>query len=255
MDATGLRRLAGRRGLALGILEKDQAITAALGFLAGLPAVRSLAFKGGTALSKIHFPGYRFSEDLDFTASGDVSTRILRSERRLLAEGLRTGVRFLAIQRIPGSRAGRSIRIRYADFNGHPNSIRVEMSLREAVQLPVEWRPLLDPYGVLTGRPLMPTMDLREIAAEKVRALCMRSQPRDLYDLAFLLDHRVPSTSRSSRRSFLGGSRACPWRKPASRTASPASRGCGSATSGRSWAAPLPSRRQRRPSARHLRRP
>jgi len=191
MDATALRRLAGRRGVALGILEKDQAITVALGFLAGLPAVRSLAFKGGTAMSKIYFPGQRFSEGLDFAASADVSARIVRAEPQLLAEGMRTGVRFLAIERIPGGRAGRSLRIRYADFNGHPNRIRVKLSLRETVRLPVERRPLLDPYKVLAGRPLLPTMDIREIAAEKLRALCMRSQPRDLYDLAFLLDHGV----------------------------------------------------------------
>ncbi len=192
MDTTALRRLAGHRGVALGILEKDQAITVALGFLAGLPAVRSLVFKGGTALNKIYFPAYRLSEDLDFTASADVTARIVRAEPRLLAEGVRTGVRFVAIERIPGGRAGRSLRIRFEDVNGHPNSIRVEVSLRETVRLPAERRPLLDPYHVLSGHPFLPTMDLREIAAEKVRALCMRSQPRDLYDLAFLLDHRVP---------------------------------------------------------------
>ncbi len=65
MDPTELRRLAGRTGTALGILEKDQALTLVLGFLAREPCARDLAFKGGTALSKRYFEGYRFSGDLD----------------------------------------------------------------------------------------------------------------------------------------------------------------------------------------------
>ncbi len=58
MDPTELRRLAGRTGTALGILEKDQALTLVLGVLAREPCARDLAFKGGTALSKMYFEGY-----------------------------------------------------------------------------------------------------------------------------------------------------------------------------------------------------
>ena len=65
MDPTELHRLAGRTGTGLGILEKDQAPTLVLGFLAREPCARDLAFKGGTALSKMYFEGYRFSGDLD----------------------------------------------------------------------------------------------------------------------------------------------------------------------------------------------
>ncbi len=191
MDATGLRRLAGRRGVALGILEKDQAITVALGVLAELPAVRSLTFKGGTALGKVYFSGYRFSEDLDFTASSDVSSGVAKGADRLLAAGESAGVRFLGIERRPPGRGGRSLRIRYADLNGHPNSIRVEISLREKVLRPAESRPIMDPYGVLPTPARIPTMALPEILAEKVRALHMRSQARDLFDLGSLLQEGV----------------------------------------------------------------
>ena len=37
----------------------------------------SLVLKGGTALRKAYFPGYRFSEDLDFTGIGSLDIKIL----------------------------------------------------------------------------------------------------------------------------------------------------------------------------------
>ena len=191
MDATALRRLAGKRGSALGILEKDQAITVALGVFAELPAARSLAFKGGTALGKVYFAGYRFSEDLDFTALSDVASDVADATDRVIAAGNRAGIRFLGIERQPTGPRGRRLRVRYEDFNGHPNSIRVEISVREKVLRPAESRAIRDPYRVLSKPARIPTMALPEILAEKVRALYMRSQARDLFDLGFLLERGI----------------------------------------------------------------
>ncbi len=77
-------------------------------------------------------------------------------------------------------------------MNGHGNRIRVELSLRERVILPTEVRPIRDKYGVLEGGPGVPTMELREVLAEKIRALYMRSAPRDLFDLWILARRGVP---------------------------------------------------------------
>ncbi len=187
MDPTELRRLAGRTGTALGILEKDQALTLVLGVLAREPCARDLAFKGGTALSKMYFEGYRFSEDLDFTAVRDVSDDISEAAPRLLEAGRRAGVRLARVERVPGGRSGRTLKVRYEDMNLHPNHVLVQLSLREQVLLPAEPRPIHDPYRVVPRDARMRTMDLREIAAEKIRSLFMRSQARDLYDLWFLL--------------------------------------------------------------------
>jgi predicted nucleotidyltransferase component of viral defense system len=191
VDPTELRRLAGRTGTALGILEKDQALTLVLGVLAGEPFARDLAFKGGTALSKMYFEGYRFSEDLDFTAVRDVSDDVLDAAPRLLEAGRRAAVRLTRVERVPGGRSGRTLKVRYEDMNLHPNHVLVQLSLREKVLLPVEPRPIHDPYRVVPRDARMPTMDLREIAAEKIRSLFMRSQARDLYDLWFLLREGV----------------------------------------------------------------
>ena len=191
MDPAGLRRLSGRTGTALGILEKDQALTLVLGVLALEPSARELAFKGGTALSKVYFPGYRFSEVVDFTAVRDVTEGLLAAEQRLMEAGRRVGVHLTRLERLPTGRGGRTLKVRYADMNGHPNHILVQMSLRESVRLPAEPRRILDPYGVVPADARIPTMDLREILAEKLRSLLMRSQARDLYDLWFLLREGV----------------------------------------------------------------
>jgi predicted nucleotidyltransferase component of viral defense system len=191
VDPAGLRRLAGQRGIALGILEKDQAVTVALGAIASEACARYLVFKGGTALSKVYFRDYRFSQDLDFTALRDVSDEIMDAEPRILEAGQRAGVRLVRLARVPGGRGGRVLKLRYEDMNGHPNHILVQMSLREKVLLPAEARPIRDQYDVLSAAVRMPTMDLREIVAEKVRALYMRSQARDLFDLGFLLGKEV----------------------------------------------------------------
>src|SRR5680860_834759 len=50
------------------VIEKDYALSYVLAGIAKQPELsRSLIFKGGTALKKIFFGDYRFSEDLDFS--------------------------------------------------------------------------------------------------------------------------------------------------------------------------------------------
>lgn len=51
------------------MIERDYALGYVLAGMAKEPALAdSLAFKGGTALRKLFFGDYRFSEDLDFSA-------------------------------------------------------------------------------------------------------------------------------------------------------------------------------------------
>ena len=139
----------------------------------------------------MYFPGYRFSEDLDFTAGRDVTDERLAAKPRLMEASQHAGVHVTRLERLPTGRGGWTLKVRYADMNGHPNHLLVQMSLREAVRLPAEPRRILDPYEVVPKDARIPTMDLREILAEKLRSLLMRSQARDLYDLWFLLKEGV----------------------------------------------------------------
>ena len=50
------------------VIEKDYALSYVLAGIASQPALAdTLVFKGGTALKKLYFGSYRFSEDLDFS--------------------------------------------------------------------------------------------------------------------------------------------------------------------------------------------
>ncbi|MDG6995940.1 MAG: hypothetical protein JRN52_08455 [Nitrososphaerota archaeon] len=57
ISAQELRRNARERGLALDLVEKDYALGWLLYGIASSSISSRLAFKGGTALSKIYFPG------------------------------------------------------------------------------------------------------------------------------------------------------------------------------------------------------
>ncbi|MEW5746401.1 MAG: nucleotidyl transferase AbiEii/AbiGii toxin family protein [Nitrospirota bacterium] len=64
-----------RTGLSWDILEKDYILSWVLAGISRVDALRdTLIFKGGTALKKCYFGDYRFSEDLDFSAVGNVPT-------------------------------------------------------------------------------------------------------------------------------------------------------------------------------------
>jgi hypothetical protein len=64
-----------RLGIPWDVLERDYLLSWVLAGIGRVDALRdSLVFKGGTALKKCYFGDYRFSEDLDFSAVGDVPT-------------------------------------------------------------------------------------------------------------------------------------------------------------------------------------
>ncbi|MCU0487038.1 MAG: nucleotidyl transferase AbiEii/AbiGii toxin family protein [Anaerolineales bacterium] len=64
-----IRRLAAVARVDPMVLDLDYSLGWFLAGLASIPEVANrLIFKGGTCLRKCYFDGYRFSEDLDFTA-------------------------------------------------------------------------------------------------------------------------------------------------------------------------------------------
>jgi predicted nucleotidyltransferase component of viral defense system len=74
-----LQRLANREKIALGTLEKDYVLSEILKALSRVTSLSDiLVFKGGTALRKIYFADWRYSEDLDFTANHDMKDEELR---------------------------------------------------------------------------------------------------------------------------------------------------------------------------------
>lgn len=194
-----LARAGGRR-IPEAVLERDYSLS---WFLVGLSssALRErLFFKGGTALKKCYFPGYRFSEDLDFTLANPETLETIRKE---LEQG------FEVAHRASG------IVLAYAREDRHPHAntytfylgydgplpggparkeVIVDLTIREEVVFPIEERPVLRGYPEYEDLPedaRIRVYSLSEIAAEKVVALLdrARNEPRDLYDLWHLTEH------------------------------------------------------------------
>lgn len=144
-----------------------------------------LVFKGGTYLWFFHGLN-RFSEDLDFTATGQLPENldeIVSSDSRLF--GVENKVK-----RIAGNDRSLSFRM---SAKGPLNTsdidlchIYAEISRRETViRKPVSLRLDLPAYGLPIK--IVSGMDLDEVAAEKVRAVMTRNKARDVFDLSFLV--------------------------------------------------------------------
>jgi predicted nucleotidyltransferase component of viral defense system len=68
-----VRALARQNGVTAGLAEKHYVNSWVLYVMTSSPLGESLVFKGGTALNKLYFPDiWRFSEDLDFTATEEL---------------------------------------------------------------------------------------------------------------------------------------------------------------------------------------
>ena len=191
-------RLAARGGRRIPetVLERDYILSWLLVGLSRSPLRNCLAFKGGTALKKCYFAGYRFSEDLDFTLIEETPWEEI--ERHLAGA-------FDETRRDSGV----EIRLDHLDRQSHENShtfylayegplprargktVKTDITIRERIVMDVEDRPILrgyEEYRDLPEHARIQAYSLNEVAVEKTVALLdrARNEPRDLYDLWFL---------------------------------------------------------------------
>lgn len=188
MNETSLRKLAGRYQIPLGTLEKDYALTNLLSVIASFPKLDKLVFKGGTALKKIHFDDFRFSEDLDFVCFEDVSDDFMKFVENNMTD---LDVEFTEISNIERKDESFKFKIKYNQSTGAKTSIKVDLSLRGDVMLDHPEKPILHFYETLQSPFSVPAMSLEEIMAEKVRAIIYTKHPRHLYDIQFLHNQGV----------------------------------------------------------------
>jgi predicted nucleotidyltransferase component of viral defense system len=200
-----LRAEARRLGVGVEVLMKDYAIGHVLGAVAAEPTLAdTLVFKGGTALKKLYFGDYRFSEDLDFTALGAPSGPALEATLRgvagrTLAALSARGPFVITVERQehrdphPAGQEAFDLRVQYPWQRTPLCIVKLEITADEPVVLPPDHRPILHGYNEAVPGTLA-VYRLDEIVAEKLRAVlqCVagnarrrwtRSRPRDYYDL------------------------------------------------------------------------
>ena len=187
------------------VVEKDYALSYILAGIAKQPELSdNLIFKGGTALKKIFFGDYRFSEDLDFSVvnapKGNMLEKSLQNAINLSKELLSNYGHFeIQLKRNP-ERAphphGQEAFNVHVKFPWQPTPlcrIKIEITHDEPVILSPEYKTIIHGYEEQIDC-VVACYHMEEIIAEKMRALLQthqklvargwnRPRARDYYDL------------------------------------------------------------------------
>ncbi len=153
-------------------------------------AGRELVFKGGTCLYKVYKLN-RFSEDLDFTAEKKADWEKLG--KRVISDMSMLNIRGRVKEAdIHKNEANIRILINGPLYKGSRETqcfIPLNISMREKCLLEPKAETIRPIYREIFDFEVF-AMQEKEILAEKIRAVCTRLKPRDVYDLWFLLIRR-----------------------------------------------------------------
>jgi len=162
----------------LHIAEKDYFLALVMQIITASQTGKTLIFKGGTALHHCYLDQYRFSEDLDFSSN---KTPLPIEDIRKIFDN----INYLSIKKDYLSNA--TIKIEKLQYTGpliQPNSLKVEIDFLQNVLLPPQTMTYHNVWGVDFT---VAVMDIKEICAEKIRAMSDRARYRDFYDIYLLL--------------------------------------------------------------------
>src|ERR1041385_182149 len=204
-----------RTGVPYDSVLRDHALSYVLAGIAAVPELLEHAvFKGGTALRKCFFPGYRYSEDLDFS-SRDHHVWTPSTMLALLADACRTAQRlaesvdapYTFTPRLQQHRDDRSdvqhnLRISVEYPTGATLPIKFELTQVEPIVRPIEPRRVVHEFADEPLDITIPVYALDQVALEKLRALLQTAanlgrrswtnRARDLYDLWWLWTEAAP---------------------------------------------------------------
>src|ERR1035437_1655082 len=179
-----LQRLANREKLALGTLEKDYVLTEALKALSDVQGLSQLlVFKGGTALRKVYFSDWRYSEDLDFTAGHDITKSELNEYLEKWYGEVKQASQIQLVTKMLHKPNGYArVRTQFTGPLAYPGMVFMDLSFDEPLCLEPENRKILTtPFADSEERVLV--YPLEELLAEKMRSLLERGKARDYYDV------------------------------------------------------------------------
>ena len=193
-----LHSVASAEGLRFDQVEKDYVILWILYALSQKPfSPKGWLFKGGTCLRHCYYPGYRFSEDIDFSClpnAGHLDDALILLNQLTVWIQERSGI-FLtnkAANTIPGDFQV-EIPVEFSRGGARKQklpSVKIHLTFDEPILTEVTIRSVRPRYSDLSDFE-MPCYSKEEIIAEKMRALLQQQmkwpRPRDLYDLWFIL--------------------------------------------------------------------
>jgi len=171
-------------------VEQDLVISRAIVEMFGVDEIAErLAFRGGTALHKLHLhPAARYSEDIDLVqVRPEPIGETLDVVRGVLDPWLGTPRRQLKQGRV-------NLVYRFAS-EGDPLlkvRLKIEINSREHfTELGITRVPFRVENRWFTGRAAVTTYELAELLGTKLRALYQRKKGRDLFDLWFAIERGI----------------------------------------------------------------
>jgi hypothetical protein len=205
-----LHQVALRNQVRLDIVEKDYALSYLAAAISSTPGMgERVVLKGGTALRKVVYPGYRFSEDLDYSTLELDPLRDIDALMQAVIGRMEEALRRVGPFRVsseplvlrephPGKQQAFLVRVQFPGHRQPLCRVKVEITVDEPVLCPVETFSLIHDFPEAFQATLA-CYSLEEITAEKLRALLQSEKRliqkgwgasrvcRDYYDLWHLL--------------------------------------------------------------------
>lgn len=155
--------------------EKDYFLAIILSILYSSEFKGALVFKGGTAIYHCYLEQLRFSKDLDFTANAKLNAADL--------ERLFSKFEIFGLKDMKEKRYSLEFSLQYRGPLSQADTIELDINTNQRVLSAPRMTGYRNFYGIELA---CLVMDIREIAAEKIRTLLERARPRDPYDLIIL---------------------------------------------------------------------
>lgn len=185
-----LRTLARQDGVTAGLAEKNYVNSWILYAIYKSQLKEYLVFKGGTALSKLYFPEiWRFSEDLDFTATTEIDNLREKLEAALSEIETKSGISFevTSFHEAGDPVEYVQIKVQYDTVLGQRNTTDLDINFNESMEFPVTTHE----HGFEDVPEFeLPAYSVEEILVEKLRSLYQRARARDYYDIYRLLNQK-----------------------------------------------------------------
>ena len=164
-------------------VEQDLVIERALIEIYSDPFLKErLAFRGGTALHKLHLPpSARYSEDIDLV-------QITAEPFGPVIDRLRDRLSFLGTPIRKQKKHNNTLVFRFVSEQEIPMKLKVEVNCREHFTvLGIKEMPLTVHSQWYTGTAAVRSYDIHELLGTKLRALYQRKKGRDLFDMWYAM--------------------------------------------------------------------
>jgi len=191
IDYLQVQRLALKNNVSPEIIEKDYFIELLLFYFSKNNSLcENLVFRGGTALKKVYFPRYRFSEDLDFVIDSKKEINVYQDVIIQILQKISSDYPIKIDKRSMFERDRLQLFIIYDIIPDIKGIKELKVDILKDYYIPKhERKRLIFTYPEFENKnSILEAYALESVICDKIgRILDVDNEPRDLYDLWYLL--------------------------------------------------------------------